>query len=187
MIDSELVGEYSEYFNLYYNARYNDQRLTIANESELKAGQKYKLAIRFTLKMREGDIFVVTGAPFTVKPKQTSAKIMVSNNNQTLYAAADAVSRNYLLRTANTEYKILRVEGSLDCNKDGRPDITVASNSSNNSSSISATVQITDRDGVLTVTGAKGKTYTIPVTVQLKGRDGITKDVKTSIKVTVKR
>ncbi len=187
VIDSELVGEYSEYFNLYYNARYNDQRLTIANESELKAGQKYKLAIRFTLKMREGDIFVVTGAPFTVKPKQTSAKIMVSNNNQTLYAAADAVSRNYLLRTANTEYKILRVEGSLDCNKDGRPDITVASNSSNNSSSISATVQITDRDGVLTVTGAKGKTYTIPVTVQLKGRDGITKDVKTSIKVTVKR
>ena len=50
-----------------------------------------------------------------------------------------------------------------------------------------ADVRIADRDGVLTVTGAKGKTYTIPVTVQLKGRDGITKDVKTSIKVTVKR
>lgn len=187
VIDSELVGEYSEYFNLYYNARYNDQRLTIANESELKAGQKYKLAIRFTLKMREGDTFTVTGAPFTVKPKQTSAKIMVYNNNQTLYTAADTVSRSYSLQALGGNYRILKVEGSLDCNKDGRPDITVASNSSNNSSSISAQVRIADRDGVLTVTGAKGKTYTIPVTVQLKGRDGITKDVKTSIKVTVKR
>ncbi len=187
VIDSELVGEYSEYFNLYYNTQFYDQRLTIANESELKAGQKYKLAIRFTLRMRDGDTFVVTGAPFTVKPKQTSAKIKVSNNNQTLYAAADAVSREYWLQAQGGDYRILKVEGSLDCNKDGRPDITVASNSSSNSFSISATVQITDRDGVLTVTGAKGKTYTIPVTVQLKGRDGITKDVKTSIKVTVKR
>lgn len=187
VIDSELVGEYSEYFNLYYNARYYDQRLTIANESELKAGQKYKLAIRFTLRMRDGDTFTVTGAPFTVKPKQTSAKIMVYNNNQTLYTAADTVSRSYSLQALGGNYRILKVEGSLDCNKDGRPDITVASNSSNNSSSISAQVRIADRDGVLTVTGAKGKTYTIPVTVQLKGRDGITKDVKTSIKVTVKR
>ncbi len=187
VIDSELVGEYSGYFNLHYNTQYYHQRLTIANESELKAGQKYKLAIRFTLRMSDGDTFTVTGAPFTVKPKQTSAKIRVSNNNQTLYAAADAVSRSYSLYALGGDYRILKVEGSLDCNKDGRPDITVASSSSYNSSSISALVRITDRDGVLTVTGAKGRTYTIPVTVQLKGRDGITKDVKTSIKVTVKR
>ncbi len=187
--DSELVGEYSEYFNLRYNNRRSDQRLTIANESELRAGQKYKLAIRFTLRMSNGDIFTVTGAPFTVKPKQTSAKIKVYSNNQTLYAAASEVSREYELQTPyNSDYRIIKVSGSLDCNKDGKADITVSYQNANNSRYyVFADVRIADRDGVLTVTGAKGKTYTIPVTVQLKGRDGITKDVKTSIKVTVKR
>lgn len=189
VIDSELIGEYSEYFNLHYNDRNYDQRLTIANESELKAGQKYKLAIRFTLKMREGDIFTVTGAPFTVKPKQTAAKIKIYGNNQTLYAAAQEVSRMYELQTTyGSDYRILNVSGSLDCNKDGKADITVSyQNALNSNYYVYANVQIVDRDGVLTVTGAKGKTYTIPVTVQLRGRDGITKDVKTSIKVTVKR
>ena len=187
--DSELVGEYSEYFNLRYNNRRSDQRLTIANESELRAGQKYKLAIRFTLRMSNGDIFTVTGAPFTVKPKQTSAKIKVYSNNQTLYAAASEVSREYELQTPyNSDYRIIKVSGSLDCNKDGKADITVSYQNANNSRYyVFADVRIADRDGVLTVTGAKGKTYTIPVTVQLKGRDGITKDVKASIKVTVKR
>ena len=185
--DSELVGEYSKYFNLHYNTTRTDQRLTIANESELKAGQKYKLAVRFTLRMNNGDTFTVTGAPFTVKPKQTAARIKVYSNNQILYAAADTVSRNYGLQVTNGDYEILSAEGNLDCNKDGRPDIIVSTENTYGSSYRSVTVRLADRDGVLTVTGAKGKTYTIPVTVKLRGRDGISKDVKTSIKVTVKR
>ena len=77
-----------------------------------------------------------------------------------------------------TYYSIESAYGSLDCNKDGRADITV-------SGADSLTVRITDKDAV----GAtvKGKSYSIPVTVRLKGRDGIGKDVKVAIQVKIKK
>ena len=83
-------------------------------------------------------------------------------------------------------YEIVDVDGSLDCNKDGVADIIVSSSWSS-SYYCSALVEIADRDGVLTATGTKGKTYSVPVTVTLRVRDGISKDVKTTIKVTIKR
>lgn len=188
IVNSGLTGEYSKYFQLYNTqtaAGITTHRLRIANEGKLKAGYKYKLAIKYTVKVGDGETFIVKGKTFTVKPKQTSTKIKVANNNQTLYAAAD-ISRDYSLSVSDSLYKIVGVEGGLDCNKDGKTDIIVEYSGSA-STVTSVKVKIADPDGVITKTGAKGKTYNIPVTVKLKGRDGISKDVKTSIKVTVKR
>lgn len=183
-----LLGEYTDYFDLrLLTGRQGEYRLRIKQAGKLKAGQRYKLAIRFTIEMEDGDTFTVQSQTFTVTPKQSAPKIKVYDNNQILYASADALKRTYELEVAaEGGYQIASVSGSLDCNKDGKPDIVVKHNKSN-ASRVGITVSVTDRDGVLTVTGKRGKTYTIPVTVQLKGRDGIAKDVKTNIKVTVKR
>ena len=183
-----LLGEYTDYFDLrLLTGRPGEYRLRIKQAGKLKAGQHYKLAIRFTVEMEDGDIFTVQSQTFTVTPKQSAPKIKVYDNNQTLYAAADALQRTYELEVpAEGGYQIMYVSGGIDCNKDGKQDIVVKHNKSF-ASRVGITVSITDRDSVLTVTGKRGKTYTIPVTVKLMGRDGIAKDVKTSIKVTVKR
>lgn len=183
-----LLGEYTDYFDLrLLNGRPGEYRLRIKQKERLKAGQGYKLAIRFTIEMEDGDTFTVQSQTFTVIPKQSAPKIKVYNNNQTLYAAADTLERIYELEIpAEGGYQIMYVSGGIDCNKDGKQDIVVKHNKSF-ASRVGITVSIADRDSVLTVTGKRGKTYTIPVTVKLMGRDGIAKDVKTNIKVTVKR
>lgn len=185
--DMELCGEYSEYFKLtrYEYSSLGDAYLTIADDSKLKSGQKYKLSVKYTVHMSSGDTFTVMGAAFTVKPKQTAPKVTISNNNQVMYAAADTVNRSYTVAISSSWYTIESVSGSLDCNKDGTPDITVSGNTGYYYSNL--TVRISDRDGVITSTNAKGKTYSIPVVLRLRGADGISKDVKTTIKVTVKR
>ena len=197
----KLTGEYSKYFTLYGSntSGYRSLRISSSGVGRLKAGQGYKLTLEYTVSMPSGDTFTVTANPITVKPKQTAPKVKVYDNNQTIYAGADDVSRTYRLETdaykykANGRtytyypYKISGVYGTLDCNKDGRADIIVSKDSWGNYSECDVDVSIADRDGVLTATGAKGKTYSVPVTVTLTGRDGISKDVKTTIKVTVKR
>lgn len=183
-----LLGEYTDYFDLrLLNGRPGEYRLRIKQNGKLKAGQRYKLAIRFTVEMEGGDTFTVKSQSFTVTPKQSAPKIRVYNNNQTLYAAAETLNRTYELEApAEGGYQIIRVSGGLDCDKDGKTDIVVEHEDSG-APRVGVMVSIADRHGVLTATGQKGKTYTIPVVVELKGRDGIAKDVKTSIKVTVKR
>ena len=85
-------------------------------------------------------------------------------------------------------YRVKSVSGGIDCNKDGKQDIELSwVKADTKDNYISAELKLTDRDGALTVGGMKGKTYTIPVLITLEGRDGIAKDVKTSIKVTVRR
>lgn len=120
----------------------------------------------------------------------------VTGNNQTLYASAEDTGRTYGVETLRYKlsdgmyykYAIKSVYGSVDCNKDGIPDIEVKDTLGGKTAyKCELEVRITDRDGVYAAAGAKGKTYTIPITVKLKGRDGICKDVKTSIKVSVKR
>ena len=96
------------------------------------------------------------------------------------------ITRGYNLSVSDSSYIITDVEGSLDCNKDGKADIQVKY-SGNSTGSVIANVSITDADGVLTNNGMQGKTYNIPIVVKLKGRDGISKDIQTKIKVTVRR
>ncbi len=182
----KLVGEYSDYFSLNYgNIMYankygNHYYIGIKDRTscKLKAGQTYKLAVEYTIRTNNGEQFTVTSNTFKIKPKQTAPKVTVSNNNQTLYAGAGSVlSRSYQLSVPGY-YTISSVSGSIDCNKDGKADITVSGSST-------VTVRIADPDAV--GASASGKSYSIPVTVRLQGRDGISKDVKTTIKVKVKR
>lgn len=185
-----LYGEYSNYFDLRLLTNYPGQyRLRIKQDGKLKAGQRYKLALGYTIEMENGDTFTVRSQTFTVTPKQSQPKIKISDDNQTLYAAADTLYRTYKMEVLSEGgYIIYDVSGSLDCNKDGKVDLKVYGlTRQTDSNTITFMVAIADRDGVMTVTGAKGKTYTIPVVVKLKGRDGIARDVKTKVKVTVKR
>lgn len=182
--DYRLIGEYSDYFDLrsgwitYAKKHARHYYITARDNYELKAGQAYKLAIEYTIKTGSGDTFTVTSNTFTVKPKQSAPKIKVTNDNQTLYAGNDDMSRRCYL-SAPDGYSISSAYGSIDCNKDGKADITVSGSSS------SLTVRIADKDGV--GASATGKAYSIPVTVKLYGRDGISKDVKVTVKVKVKR
>lgn len=185
-----LYGEYSNYFDLRLLTNSPGQyRLRIKQGGKLKAGQRYKLALGYTIEMENGDTFTVRSQTFTVIPKQSQPKIKISDNNQTLYAAADALYRTYKMEVLSEGgYIINEVSGSLDCNKDGKEDLKVYGLTRQaDSNTITFKVAIADRDGVVTTAGAKGKTYMIPVVVKLKGRDGIARDVKTKIKVTVMR
>ncbi|MDE7251566.1 MAG: Ig-like domain-containing protein [Acetatifactor sp.] len=179
----KLIGEYSEYFSLhcgyirYANKYATHYYITAGDNSKLKAGQAYKLAIEYKVRTGSDEIFTVTSNTFTIKPKQSAPKIKVGNDNQTLYAGNGSMSRSYSL-SAPSGYSISSAYGSIDCNKDGKADITVSGSSS-------LTVHITDKDAV--GASASGKSYSIPVTVRLTGRDGISKDVKVIVKVKVKR
>lgn len=181
-----LTGEYSDYFSLQRNTityggkSYYGYFITKRNDvaTKLKAGQTYKLAIEYTLTNSYGEELKVTSNTFKIKPKQTAAKVTVTNNNQTLYAAANNVSRTYYL-SVPSGYTIEDATGGIDCNKDSQDDITVSGSGS------ILTVKIANKDAVTAT--ATGKTYSIPVTVKLKGRDGVAKDAKVTIKVKVKR
>lgn len=187
-----LIGEYSNYFRVsYFDAVPGLYRIRINknNESKLKAGQRYRLAIGFTLKMENGDTVQVQTPTFSVKPKQSVPKVTVYGNAQTLFAGNDK-----LVRTCGFElpdgmgYRIKGITGGLDCNKDGKQDITMSWVKKDSTDQYAAVeLKLADRDGALTVSGTKGKTYSIPVIITLEGRDGISKDVKTNIKVTVRR
>lgn len=195
--DMELTGSYSDSFKFTRDGKTTGGTLNLYGY-RLRAGRTYKLYMRYTIAMADGSSYQVVSAPFNVKPKHSTPKLKITGNNQTLYASAENVSRIYGLETpkykkkGTSEYfynhQISSVYGSLDCNKDGIPDIEVQKISTgSNSYKCNLDVRITDRDGLLAATGTKGKTYTIPITVKLSGRDGISSDVKTSVKVTVKR
>ncbi|MDE6016851.1 MAG: Ig-like domain-containing protein [Acetatifactor sp.] len=179
-----LTGEYSEYFRLNYGyiryaGKYGYHYYITHNDGstrKLRAGQAYKLAIEYTVGNTAGETFTVTSNTFSIKPKQTAAKVTVKNNNQTLYAGS-TMTRSYQL-SVPAYYTISSASGSIDCNKDGKADITV-------SGAGTLTVRIVDSDAV--GASASGKSYSIPITVHLRGRDGVSKDVKTTIKVKVKR
>ncbi|MBD5445096.1 MAG: hypothetical protein HDR29_06035 [Lachnospiraceae bacterium] len=186
----KLTGAYRDYFTLDYGwIKYNNKYsynyyIKIKDNhdtSKLKAKQAYKLAIEYKITNNNGESFVVTSNTFTIKPKQSSPKIKVKNNNQTLYAgAAGNLTRTYYLSVPDC-YTMTYIAGGLDCNKDGTNDITVASGFEGNS----VVVRINDRDAVLAT--ANGKSYSIPLTVRLQGSDGIAKNVKITIKVKIKR
>lgn len=187
-----LTGEYSNYFQIWYYSsipgRYQI-RIKENQESKMKAGQRYRLAIRFTLKLENGDTVQVQSPTFTIRPKQSVPKVIVHGNSQTLYAGNDALVRTCGFELPEgTGYRVKSISGGIDCNKDGKQDIALSwMKTASTDHYVSAELKLVDRDGALTVSGMKGKTYTIPVTITLEGRDGLAKDVKTSIKVIVRR
>ncbi len=187
-----LIGEYSNYFSLFRSGK--EYRIRIRKDKsddkgKLKANQRYRLAIRYTLKLENGDIVSVQSPTFTVRPKQSVPKVIVHGNSQTLYAGNDALVRTCGFELPEgTGYRVKSISGGIDCNKDGKQDITLSWVKADSTDHyVSAELKLADRDGALTVSGMKGKTYTIPVVITLEGRDGLSKDVKTSIKVMVRR
>ncbi len=187
-----LTGEYSKYFNLFYLPSQPGLyriRVKEGSESKLKAGQRYRLAIRCTVKRENGDTVRVQTPTFTVRPKQSVPKVTVHGNGQILFAGNDRFTRSCSFELPDgMGYRIKELSGGIDCNRDGKEDITVCWKKSGSKDHYAlAELVLTDRDGALTVSGMKGKTYTVPVIITLEGRDGIAKDVNTKIKVTVKR
>ncbi len=187
-----LTGEYSKYFNLFYLPSQPGLyriRVKEGSESKLKAGQRYRLAIRCTVKRENGDTVRVQTPTFTVRPKQSVPKVTVHGNGQILFAGNDSFTRSCSFELPDgMGYRIKELSGGIDCNRDGKEDITVRWKKSGSKDHYAlAELVLTDRDGALTVGGMKGKTYTVPVIITLEGRDGIAKDVNTKIKVTVRR
>lgn len=189
--DYKLTGEYSRYFKLKaesttYGTKYGYYYfLTAADSGKLKAGQAYKLAIEYTLKAHDGKSFTVTSNTFTVKPKQSAPKITItSGNNQTLYISSDR-TRTVMIAVPNSYYQIESAAGSLDCNKDGKADLTVSGKVEGTGEKAALKVEITDKNAV--TASEKGKIYNIPVMVKLAGRDGVSRDAKITVKVTVRR
>ena len=178
-----LVGEYSRYFML---ARDGHWYVAVSGEGlgKLRSGQAYKLAVEYTITSSCGETYTVISNTFTIKPKQTNPKITISGDKQTMYAAANDISRIYTISLPDY-YTILGAYGSLDCNKDGKADIEVTTESIEYGTEATLKVEIIDRAGA--VSAKNGKTYTIPVAIKLEGRDGVAKDAVVNIKVIVKR
>ena len=187
---AKLKGEYSKYFTLT-REQYNNEDNTnyignyyylgIAEQGKLKAGQNYNLAVEYTIRTGTGEEFTVEGK-FKVKPKQTAPKVTVSFTNRTFYVTS--LFERYCGVTLPEGYTIESVYGSIDCNKDGNPDI-VAEEAWARKNYATVSVNITDPTAISATT--KGKTYSIPVTIKVKGRDGISKDTKITIKIIVKK
>ena len=194
IVGAKLKGEYNKYFKLfrpagtsisgeeYTYSPENPYYIKIANYGKLKANHTYKLSIVYTIRTSSGDEFKVESNVFKVKPKQTAPKVTITNNNQTMYVANEL--KRYYSISVPTGYEIENAYGSLDCNKDGKADISVALYRSTGTDGM-VYVTILDADAI--TTGKNGKSYSIPLTVQLTGRDGLSKDAKATIKVKIKR
>ena len=185
VIGYKLIGDYSHCFILENGDGHDYIKVNPDKLGSLKANQTYKLAVKYKLCTADGTEYDVISKTFNVKPKQSNPKVTISNNNQTLYVAADELYRYYDISVPDY-YSIESVRGSYDCNKDGKADIMVSADSLDESGRYCRLkVEIVNSNSV--VASTKGKTYTIPVTVKLEGRDGISKDAGVNLKVTVKR
>ena len=137
--------------------------------------------MEYTIRTGSGEEFMVEGK-FKVKPKQTAPKVTVTYTDRTFYVSSLLERRCGI--TLPEGYTIESVYGSIDCNKDGNPDI-VAQKSYISQNYAAMSINITDPISVSAST--RGKSYSIPITVKIRGRDGISKDAKATIKIIVKK
>ncbi len=179
----KLTGEYSKYFMADYAEGHYYITANPMYLSSLKAGQTYKLAVEYSIRNSEDEIYTVKSNVFNIKPQQSKPKVTITQNNQIMYVATNNLIR-YSYISVPDYYTIENAVGNIDCNKDGIADIIVTEDE-NYGNICSLKVEIVNCNAVNTST--KGKTYTIPVTVKLEGRDGISKDATVNVKITVKR
>lgn len=197
IVDRQLVGDYSNYFDTEYYVYDGNWYIRINPDQmgKLKAGFTYRLRIKYVLKMKDsvdndgnskndGVYTDVYSKVIKIKVKQSSPKVSITDNNQIFYISNEGLSRTYGAKLSSSYYEFESLTGSLDVNKDGIDDFVIE-NKEYNGQTMKFKVIMKDRDAVNTV--AKGKVYTIPVEFMVKGADGVTKNVKSSIKVTVRR
>ena len=186
---AELLGEYKNYFKLAspyssYDTDKGIRYIKMNGYGKLKANQKYKLQIRYTVKTGDEEYAVVTSNDLIIKPKQSTPKMKWHNSNQTFYAATNGMYRMYTVCTPSDNYEIESVTGTLDYNKDGKTDAEATLDTVYGQYG-AIKIAIKDKDALLAATN--GKVHTLKITINLKGRDGVSKDVQTSVKLKVKR
>lgn len=188
-IGREVIGDYASYFEIWWSDAGQGWYLVPKKgmEGKLKAGFVYNIQFKFTLKMKDGvTTEIVSSKPYKLKLKQSSVGIKIEPNSQIFYLSNEKVTRVYEASVNNDYYRIDEITGSLDVNKDGKADFVIEKverKSENKKADI--TIKLVDRDAVSTT--LKGKNYSIPIEVMVIGADGVTKNIKSSIKVTVKK
>lgn len=197
---AELVGEYSDYFKIeeVYQGFWLDDLLysghiSIKEFGKLKAGQDYKLRLKYKVVMNDGEEVELLSNEFVVKTKQPVFKFKAAmGKRQNFFAATNGMYRTVGISkkySSGEQYSVYRVYGELDVNKDGNPDVVVEPAYGYGSNCyINARVTIRDKDALLAGgKNGKGVKYSIPVTVYINGRDGISKDSTATVKINVKR
>lgn len=187
--DRKVVGDYADYFDIWWSDAGQGFYLVPRSgmEGKLKAGFVYNVQIEFTLKIKDGAaIQVVTTKPYKLKLRQSSVAAKVTPNTQIMYLSNEKITRVYGLTLNSVYYRIDEITGGLDVNKDGKDDFIIEKVQKKSSDTVAdITIGIKDRDAINAT--AKGKNYSIPIEVMVTGADGISRNIKTQIKVTVKK
>ena len=103
-----------------------------------------------------------------------------------MFASNEEVTRVYELMLNGSYYRIEKITGGLDVNKDGKNDIVIDRVSTKDwDTAADITLRIADRDAISAT--VKGKSYSVPIEIMVMGADGVTKNIRTQIKVTVRK
>ena len=188
-IGREVIGDYADYFEIWWSDPGQGFYLKAKRgmEGRLKAGFVYNVQIKFTLKMKDGTTTeIITKKPYKLKLKQSATGVKVSTKPQTMFASNEEVTRVYELRLNGSYYRIEKITGGLDVNKDGKNDIVIDRVSTKDwDTAADITLRIADRDAISAT--VKGKSYSVPIEIMVMGADGVTKNIRTQIKVTVRK
>ena len=188
-IGREVIGDYADYFEIWWSDPGQGFYLKAKRgmEGRLKAGFVYNVQIKFTLKMKDGTTTeIITKKPYKLKLKQSATGVKVLTKPQTMFASNEEVTRVYELRLNGSYYRIEKITGGLDVNKDGKNDIVIDRVSTKDwDTAADITLRIADRDAISAT--VKGKSYSVPIEIMVMGADGVTKNIRTQIKVTVRK
>lgn len=188
-IGREVIGDYADYFEIWWSDPGQGFYLKAKRgmEGRLKAGFVYNVQIKFTLKMKDGTTTeIITKKPYKLKLKQSATGVKVTTKPQTMFASNEEVTRVYELRLNGSYYRIEKITGGLDVNKDGKNDIVIDRVSTKDwDTAADITLRIADRDAISAT--VKGKSYSVPIEIMVMGADGVTKNIRTQIKVTVRK
>ena len=129
---------------------------------------------------------IITKKPYKLKLKQSATGVKVTTKPQTMFASNEEVTRVYELMLNGSYYRIEKITGGLDVNKDGKNDIVIDRVSTKDwDTAADITLRIADRDAISAT--VKGKSYSVPIEIMVMGADGVTKNIRTQIKVTVRK
>ena len=188
-IGREVIGDYADYFEIWWSDPGQGFYLKAKHgmEGRLKAGFVYNVQIKFTLKMKDGTTTeIITKKPYKLKLKQSATGVKVTTKPQTMFASNEEVTRVYELMLNGSYYRIEKITGGLDVNKDGKNDIVIDRVSTKDwDTAADITLRIADRDAISAT--VKGKSYSVPIEIMVMGADGVTKNIRTQIKVTVRK
>lgn len=195
VVRADMYGAYKDLFKIVKSERDGVLKIVPSSFGKLKAGKRYTLSVTYRVLDEgggHGEYITVSSNTFSVIPKQSVPKVTSSVKQLTLYASAagesggETTTLSVPRSSRQGYYAIADAGGSLDVNKDGKPDLVVAKiKISPMGGSVDVKVYVQDADAVKAT--AKGVSYKIPVTVKCVGRDGVSRDASTNVAVIVKK